>query len=154
MRLVPLTPENLGKAVGITLRPEQEAFVAPVVHSIAEAYVNPTAWPRVVVDGDDVLAFIMGNFDPDHELEAFRAGIWRLSVAASAQGRGVGRFAVNALEEEARDRGVERISVLWERGEHGPEGFYLKLGFVPTGEQLFGEVVAFKDLSMRGKAFP
>ena len=154
MKLASLTPENLGKAVGITLRSEQEAFVAPVVQSIAEAYVNPTAWPRLVVDGDDVLAFIMGNFDRDHELEAFRAGIWRLNVAASAQGRGVGRFAVNALEEEARARGVERISVLWERGEHGPEEFYLKLGFVPTGEEHFGEVVAFKDLSIPGKVVP
>ncbi|MHA7240776.1 GNAT family N-acetyltransferase [Arthrobacter sp. TMS1-12-1] len=149
MKLATLSPENLGRAVGITLRPEQEAFVAPVVQSIAEAYVNPTAWPRLVVDGDEVLAFIMGNFDPDHELEAFRAGIWRLNVAASAQGRGAGRFAVDALEEEARTRGVRRISVLWERGEHGPEGFYLKLGFVPTGEELFGEVVAFKNLDSR-----
>ncbi|MHA7283112.1 GNAT family N-acetyltransferase [Arthrobacter sp. TMS2-4] len=154
MELASLTPENLGKAVGITLRPEQEAFVAPVVQSIAEAYVTPTAWPRLVVDGDDVLAFIMGNFDPGNDLDAFRAGIWRLNVAAFAQGRGVGRFAVSALEEEARARGVERISVLWERGEHGPEGFYLKLGFVPTGEELFGEVVAFKDLSIREKVFP
>jgi hypothetical protein len=49
---------------------------------------------------------------------------------------------------------VERISVLWERGEHGPEEFYLKLGFIPTGEELFGEVVAFKDLSIGGKASP
>ncbi|OUM45664.1 GNAT family N-acetyltransferase [Arthrobacter sedimenti] len=151
MELESLTPENLGKAVSITLRPEQEAFVAPVVQSIAEAYVNPTAWLRLVVDGDEVLAFIMGNFDPDHEIEAFRAGIWRLNVAASAQGRGVGRFAVRALEEEARARGVKRISVLWERGEHGPEGFYLKLGFVPTGEELFGEVVSYKDLHNQGK---
>ncbi|RJT78448.1 GNAT family N-acetyltransferase [Arthrobacter cheniae] len=154
MELASLTQENLGKSVSITLRPEQEAFVAPVMQSIAEAYVNPTAWPRLVVDGDDVLAFIMGNFDPDHEIEAFRAGIWRLNVAASAQGRGVGRFAVGGLEEEARDRGVKRISVLWERGEHSPEGFYLKLGFVPTGKELFGETVAFKDLGPRGKMAP
>lgn len=50
------------------------------------------------------------------------------------------------LEAEARSRGVTRITVLWERGERGPEEFYLKLGFVPTGEELFGEVVAAKDL--------
>lgn len=147
MEIVQLTVDNLAKAVGITLRPGQEAFVAPVVQSIAEAYVNPTAWPRLVVDGDDVLGFIMGNFDPAQEVEAFRAGIWRLNVAASAQGRGVGRFAVSALEAEARARGVNRISVLWERGENGPEGFYLALGFVPSGKELFGEVVAFKDLT-------
>jgi diamine N-acetyltransferase len=27
------------------------------------------------------------------------------------------------------------------RHEHGPEEFYLRLGFRPTGEELFGQVV-------------
>lgn len=145
-RLVELTPDNIGAAVRITVSEQQRRFVAPVVESIAEAYVNPTAWPRMVMDGDEAVGFIMGNFDPDNELEAFRAGIWRLNVDEHAQGRGVGRFAVEQLESEARSRGVDRITVLWERGDGGPEEFYLRMGFVPTGEILFGEVVAAKSL--------
>ncbi|HEY6741716.1 MAG TPA: GNAT family N-acetyltransferase [Lapillicoccus sp.] len=145
LRLAELTPENLGAAVGLTLKPGQERFVAPVVQSIAEAYVTPTAWPRVVLDGDDVVGFVMANFDPDHELDAFRCGIWRLNVAADAQGRGVGRFAVDAVAEEARRRGQSRITVLWEKGGDGPEGFYLTLGFAPIGE-LFGETVGAKNI--------
>lgn len=144
--LAELTPDNLGAAIGVRVSESQTRFVAPVINSIAEAYVNPTAWPRLVMEGDDAVGFIMGNFDPDNELEAFRAGIWRLNVSELAQGRGVGRFAVEQLEAEARSRGVTRITVLWERGEGGPEEFYLKLGFVPTGEELFGEVVAAKEL--------
>jgi len=35
--------------------------------------------------------------------------------------------------------------VLWKRGPGGPEGFYVKLGFVPIGE-LFGEVVGAKNI--------
>lgn len=145
LTLAELTPDNLAAAVGLTLQPGQEGFVAPVVQSIAEAYVTPTAWPRVVVDGDRVLGFVMANFDPDNELEEFRCGIWRLTVAADAQGTGVGRFAVDAVAEEARRRGRSRLTVLWEQGEGGPEGFYLRLGFVPTGE-LFGETVGMKEL--------
>ncbi len=140
LTLVELTPENLSAAVGITLAPGQERFVAPVVQSVAEAYVTPTAWPRLVLDGDVVVAFVMANFDPDNELDAFRAGVWRLNVAATAQGRGVGRFAVGEVAAEARRRGAEQITVLWERGEGGPEGFYLRLGFFPTGE-LLGQTV-------------
>jgi len=87
----------------------------------------------------------MANFDPDNELEEFRCGIWRLNVAAHAQGRGVGTFAVDAVAGEARRRGRSRITVLWERGADGPEDFYLKAGFVPIGE-LFGEVVGAKDV--------
>lgn len=145
LHLAELTADNLPAAVGLTLRPGQERFVAPVVQSVAEAYVTPTAWPRVVVDGDEVVGFVMANFDPDNELPEFRCGIWRLNVAAAAQGRGVGRFAVHAVAEEARRRGNSRMTVLWERGDGGPEGFYRTVGFVPTGE-LFGEVVGTMDL--------
>lgn len=149
LRLAELTPDNLGAAVGLVLKPGQERFVAPVVQSIAEAYVTPTAWPRVVLDGDRVVGFVMANFDPDHELAEFRCGIWRLNVAADAQGRGVGRFAVDAVAEEARRRGRSRLTVLWEKGADGPEGFYRTVGFVPSGE-LFGEVVGTKDISSGG----
>jgi len=141
LRLEELTVDNLPAAVGIQLKPGQERFVAPVKDSIAEAYVNPTAWPRLILDGDEAVGFVMGNFDADHELEAFRAGIWRLNVAASAQGRGVGRFAVEQIAAEAGRRGFARITVLWEAGDEGPEKFYRSVGFEPTGEILFGEVV-------------
>jgi len=143
--LAELSAGNIDAAVGLQLRPGQERFVAPVVRSIAEAYVHPTAWPRVVFDGDQLVGFVMANFDPGNEQEAFRCGIWRLNVAAAAQGRGVGRFAVDAVAEEARRRGQSRITVLWVGGPDGPEGFYLELGFVPIGE-LLGEVVGAKQV--------
>jgi diamine N-acetyltransferase len=145
LTLAELTADNLPAAVGLTLRPGQERFVAPVVRSIAEAYVTPTAWPRVVLDGDRVVGFVMANFDPDNELAEFRCGVWRLNVAGDAQGGGVGRFAVQAVADEARRRGRSQLTVLWEQGDGGPEGFYRKLGFVPTGE-LFGETVGTLDL--------
>jgi len=142
VRLAELTPDNIHAACDIRVEPEQERFVAPVVDSIAEAYVRPdTTWPRLILDGERVVGFVMGAFDPGNEVDAFRAGIWRLNIAAGEQGRGYGRFAVNAVAEEARRRGHARITVLWERGEGGPEEFYLRLGFRPTGEELSGEVV-------------
>jgi diamine N-acetyltransferase len=141
LRLAELTVDNLPAAVGIQLKPGQEHYVAPVKDSIAEAYVNPTAWPRLILDDDEVVGFVMGNFDAGHEFDAFRAGIWRLNVAAVAQGRGVGRFAVEQIAAEAGRRGFDRITVLWEQGDDGPEKFYLSVGFEPTGEMLFGEVV-------------
>lgn len=146
LRLVAITEETLPQAVGVRVAPEQEAFVAPVVESLAEAYVTPTAWPRLILDGDEPVGFVMAGFDPDNEVPAFRCGIWRLNVDARHQGRGVGRFAVEAVVEEARRRGEERVTVLWERGERGPEAFYRRCGFEPTGEELFGEVVGARDV--------
>jgi diamine N-acetyltransferase len=146
LSLAPVTADTLPQAVAIRVAPEQEPFVAPVVESLAEAYAAPTAWPRLVLDGAAVVGFVMANFDPEEQVEAFRCGIWRLNVDRAAQGRGVGRFAVDAVLEEARRRGQQRVTVLWERGERGPEGFYRRCGFVPTGEELFGEVVAARDV--------
>jgi diamine N-acetyltransferase len=136
-----LNAGNIVAANTLTLKPGQEQFVAPVSHSIAEAYVNPTtAWPRVVLEDGEVVGFIMGNFDPQAS-EEFRSCIWRINVAADAQGHGVGTFAVHALADEARARGFERLTVLWESGEHGPEEFFLHVGFVPVGETQYGEVL-------------
>lgn len=142
LRLEEITPDNVGAAIRLKVSPQQEAVVAPVVNSLAEAYAaRDTAWPRLVFDGDRAVAFVMGNFDPDNEIDAFRCGIWRLNVAAGEQGKGYGRFAVQAVCEEALRRGLKRVTVMWERHEHGPEEFYLRLGFRPTGEVMFGEIV-------------
>jgi diamine N-acetyltransferase len=142
LRLVQPTPDNVDAACRIDVRPDQQKFVAPVVDSLAQAYVHyGTAWPRLILDGDRVVGFVMGNFEPESEIDAFRAGIWRLNIAAGEQGRGYGRFAVEAVAAEARRRGQKRITVLWEQGDGGPEGFYLRLGFTPTGEVIGGETV-------------
>lgn len=145
LRLEPLSEKNFDAAVGLRLKPGQEKFVASVEYSLAQAYVTPSAWPRLVYDGDTPVGFVMANFDPDHEIPEFRCGIWRLLVDADAQGRGAGRYAVDAVASEARRRGRSRITVLWEVDEGGPEEFYLKQGFVRTGE-LFGQVVGTKEI--------
>lgn len=137
-----LTPDYVQAACRIRVKPEQQKFVAPVVDSIAEAYVHyGTAWPRLILDDDRVVGFVMGGFDPENEIDAFRAGIWRLNISADEQGRGYGRFAVEAVAAEARRRGQKRITVLWVQGDGGPEGFYLRIGFTPTGEVMGGEIV-------------
>jgi diamine N-acetyltransferase len=142
LRLAELTPHNVAAACRIDVKPEQRKFVAPVAESIAEAYVHyGTAWPRLILDDDRVVGFVMGNFDPDSEIEAFRAGIWRLNIAADQQSRGYGRFAAEAIAAEVRRRSHQRIAVPWVQGDGGPEGFYLRLGFTPTGEVLGGEIV-------------
>jgi len=142
VRLVELTADNVDAACLIEVKPEQQKFVGTVANSLAQAYVHSgTAWPRLILDDDRLVGFVMGNFDPESEIDAFRAGIWRLNIAADEQGRGYGRFAVDAIAEEARRRGLKRITVLWVRGEGSPEGFYLRMGFTPTGEVIGGETV-------------
>jgi diamine N-acetyltransferase len=142
LTLEELSARNIVAANSLSLKPGQEQFLAPVSYSVAAATINPaTSWQRVVLDGDDVVGFIHGNFDPDNEHEEFRACIWRINVDAEAQGRGVGKFAAHALAEEARKRGFDRITVIWEPGEGGPEAFFHRIGFEDVGQTQYGEVI-------------
>ncbi|MFD5426035.1 GNAT family N-acetyltransferase [Streptomyces sp. NPDC127084] len=156
-RLEKITADNLDTAVGIRVRPDQEHRVAPVVKSLAEAYVHPgTAWPRLIVDGDRAVGFLMAFFDTDWAGDGagtdVRSGLWRLNIAAGEQGRGYGRFAVESVAAEIRRRGGSRLTTTWHPGEDGPEAFYLRLGFRPTGETSDGETVG--ELELGGVAQP
>ena len=142
LRLEELSAATIMHVNALGLKPGQEQFVTPVSYAAAAA-VTPahTAWQRVILDNDRVVGFVHGNFDSDAPQEEFRAALWRINVDADAQGMGVGTFAVNALINEARQRGVARLTVLWERGEDGPEAFFLFIGFKPVGETPYGEVI-------------
>jgi len=142
-----ITPANVAAACQLAVEPHQRDFVAPVAVSLAEAYTQPAvAWPRLILDDGEPVAFVMGGFDPGAELDFFRCGIWRLNVGAGVQGRGYGRFAVETVLEEARRRGNTTATVLWIPAAGGPEEFYLKLGFRPTGQTFNGEVVGRIEL--------
>lgn len=147
LRLEELSAATIVHVNQLSLKPGQEQFITPVSYAAAAA-VTPahTAWQRVVLDEDRVVGFIHGNFDPDATQEEFRAALWRINVDADAQGAGVGTFAVAELIAEARRRGVSRLTVLWERGEEGPEAFFLHIGFSPVGETPYGEVIGAIDL--------
>ncbi|MET9829496.1 GNAT family N-acetyltransferase [Streptomyces sp. NPDC006385] len=150
LRLEEITPQNFEAAIGIRVRPEQEFAVAPVTRSLAEAYVHPAdvAWPRLIVDGDRPVGFLMAFFDIDWHEDGtvFRSGLWRLNISAEEQGRGYGRFAVESVAAEIRRRGGKQLYVTWHPGANGPENFYLGLGFRPNGETSEGETVGVLEL--------
>ncbi|RZS53514.1 diamine N-acetyltransferase [Microcella putealis] len=142
LRVEELSAKTIVAANGLTLRPGQEQYVTPVSYSANDAYLNPTTtWARVVLDGDEVVGFVRGNFDPDNPREEFRSCVWRINVDAGAQGRGVGRFAVRELANEARTRGFETLHVIWEIGDDGPGDFFRRIGFVEVGETEYGEII-------------
>ena len=146
LRIEELSASNISAANTLSLKPGQEQFITPVSYSAAAAVNDPNVtWQRVVVDGDEVVGFIMGSFDPDAGDE-WSSILWRINVDAEDQGRGVGLFAVNALADEARRRGQSRLYVIWELGELGPQEFFLRAGFSPVGETQYGEILGAMDL--------
>ncbi|MGW2177825.1 GNAT family N-acetyltransferase [Streptomyces sp. NPDC001732] len=151
LRLEKITADNVEAACALKVRPDQEGLVKPVAWSLAQAYATPDiAWPRLIVDGERIVGFVMAfldvRFHPDDPEDKPRSGLWRLNIAADQQGRGYGRFAVEAVCEEIRRRGQTRATVTWVPGAHGPEGFYFGLGFRLTGETSGDQVVGELEL--------
>ncbi|MGR8008564.1 GNAT family N-acetyltransferase [Streptomyces hypolithicus] len=150
LRLEKITSANFEAAIALMVRPDQEHAVAPVVKSLAEAYVSPeTAWPRLILDGERPVGFLMAFLDIDFTGDGtdIRSGLWRLNIASGEQGRGYGRFAVESVAAEIRRRGGTRLTTSWATGDNGPEGFYLGLGFHPTGEMSGDQRVGELDLT-------
>ena len=143
LRLVELSASTIVAVNNMSLKPGQEEFLSPVSYGIAATVVNPqTTWQRVVLDEDEVVGFVSANFDHDAPEEHFRSVLWRINVDADEQGRGVGRFAVENLIEEARARGFDHLNVIYEAGDEGPEAFFQRVGFSPVGETEYAEVIA------------
>ncbi|CAN7244893.1 GNAT family N-acetyltransferase [Microbacterium maritypicum] len=143
LRMVELSAATIVAVNNLSLKPGQEQFLAPVSYGIAATVINPqTSWQRVILDRNEVVGFVSANFDAEAPEEHFRSVLWRINVDADDQGRGVGRYAVEALVDEARARGVDHVNVIYEAGEGGPETFFHRVGFTPVGETAYGEVIA------------
>ncbi|MFF3676112.1 GNAT family N-acetyltransferase [Streptomyces sp. NPDC002120] len=153
LRLEPVTAENFDAVCAIQVRPDQTHLVSPVVKSLAEAYVHTAAWPRAIVDGEEIVGFVMAfldiAWDPATDPADRRSGIWRLNIHAAHQGKGYGRFAIHAACEEIRARGTNEAYVSWHTGQGTPEPFYLGLGFRPTGEYAGDQRVGVLPLNTR-----
>ena len=113
-------------------------MVAPNARSIAQAHFSDKAWFRAIYADQTPVGFIMLYDDPE-EPEYF---LWRLMIAGPHQGNGYGRRAVELLIEYVKTRpGAKELRTSYVPVEGGPEGFYRRLGFQPTGEVDDGEVV-------------
>lgn len=146
-----LVLEQLRTAV--LLPPEQAEYVGGSVDdALHEAATYPEAkpWPRgVFVDGFPV-GFVMLSWDvrpdpPDPGLVG-PWFLWKLMISRDHQGRGYGRAVVAAVADIVRAQGGTELLTSYGEGPGDPSGFYVSVGFVPTGERHEGEVLARLDL--------
>ena len=121
-----------------TLSGQQQKMVAPNAMSIAQAHFSDKAWFRAIYADEVPVGFIM-LYDDAEKPEYF---LWRLMIAGPNQGKAYGRRALLLLIEYVRTRpGAKELLASYVPIEGGPEGFYRKLGFAPTGKVDDGEVV-------------
>lgn len=150
--------ENIWDIVDLTVKPEQENFVASNVQSILEAYVTVTAGevalPFGIYNDDTLVGFVMfgygSNGDEDEpEIAEGNYCIWRFMIDKDHQGKGLGKQAVKASIDYLRSEPVNSAQFCWLSYE--PENvvarrLYQSVGFQENGEMCGDEIVAVLDL--------
>lgn len=144
-----ITPDNSEAIFKLSVADSQKHLVATNERSIAQAHFEEAAWFRAIYAGEEPVGFAMLH-DEALRTEPREAGylvLWRFMIDERFQGMGLGKEAMRLIIAHARTRpGVQRLQTSWERGEGSAEGFYLKLGFAPTGVDEDGEMWAYLDL--------
>lgn len=151
VEFVEVTPDNYDLVARLSTHHTQEAFVAPMLWSYADALfpevvegASVIPWMRAV-EADGVLAaFVMVALEMEGHPEPY---LWRLLVDRLHQRRGLGRRIMELLIADCRGRGARGILTSWEEGPGSPRPFYEGLGFVPTGKIVDGETEARLDLT-------
>jgi diamine N-acetyltransferase len=139
-----ITQEDAVAIIDLKVADNQTHFVANNAVSIAQAYYEPKAWFRAVYADETPVGFIMLSDDPEKP-EYF---LWRFMMDANHQGKGYGKQAIQRLVDYVRTRpGAKELMVSYVPGEGSPEGFYIKQGFVPTGEKDEDELIARMPLT-------
>ena len=139
-----VTPDTVRAICRLTVRPDQQGFVAPNAISIAQAHFSPEAWFRAIYADETPVGFVM----LERSAETHEYTLWRFMVAADHQGKGYGRRGLELVIEDIRaaDPDATELTTSWMPGDGTPEPFYRGLGFVPTGEMDDEEVVGKLEL--------
>jgi GNAT superfamily N-acetyltransferase len=131
--------------------PAQERFVGTVAGALADAREYPEAnpWFRAVYADDEPVGFVLLSWDVPPQPPRIIGPwfLWKLLIDERQQGRGLGRATVLGVADVVRANGARELLTSCVPGLEGPEGFYLRLGFVPTGElDDIGETILALDL--------
>jgi len=139
-----ITQENLEDLIRLAPTDAQKGFVSPIVYSIAESKVTPEEIPLAIYEGDELVGFLMYGICPSDG----KYWILRLMVDQQYQHKGVAHAAVReALRRLHTLPSCDEVRVSYEPDNESGARLYESLGFCPTGETRFGEVVATLHLS-------
>ena len=145
-----ITDDNIQSVLAMRTTPEQERFVSSVAQSLAEAAECPEAnpWFRAVFVDLRPVGFVMLGWDVEPEPPELVGPwfLWKLLIDHRHQGRGYGKAVVQEVVRLIRAEGATELLTSYAPGEGGPDGFYARLGFIPTGEFHDGEILTRLDL--------
>ena len=131
-----ITPATVDAILALSVGEGQTRYVATNAKSIAQAHFHPEAWFRAIYADDEPVGFLMlydGSLSPNPDKQG-QYFLWRFMIDARFQRLGFGHHALDLLVQHVRSRpNARRLLTSYVPGTGGPEGFYRKYGFRPTG---------------------
>lgn len=140
IRLQEVTKDNWIDCIHLSLHPEQEAYLASNVASIAESKFEPDNQLRAVYKDKKVIGFIafcVEDDPPDPELY----WIFRFMIDKDFQGLGYGTKALNLALEEIEQLGAKRIHTMHKPKNEIAGKLYQKVGFSYIGHLDDGDLL-------------
>jgi diamine N-acetyltransferase len=142
-----VSEENWDVVCDLELLKHQEDWLASNSYSIAQASFYPNFHTRAVYKDEEVIGFLMYVSMEEEGEAAGSYAIYRFMVDRRHQGQGHGRAALGlALKEIAARPGAKAISISYKPDNAIAKGFYASFGFVETGIDEVGEMVAMFEL--------
>ena len=141
-----ITDENRDAVLAVRVAPAQERFVGTVAGALGDAEAIPEGnpWYRALYADDRPVGFVMlsWNVAPDPPRIIGPWFLWKLLIDERHQRRGYAREAVRLVADILRANGATELLTSCIPGDDGPEPFYRRIGFVPTGDlDESGEIV-------------
>lgn len=147
-----ITDENRDDLVALRVEPSQERFVGTVADALTDADEIPEGkgWYRAIYADREPVGFVMLSWDvvprPPRIIGPWF--LWKLLIDERHQHRGYGREAVELVAQVVRENGGTELLTSAVQAVDGPEAFYRRLGFTPTGDfDENGEIILALKLS-------
>ncbi|PEP73616.1 spermidine acetyltransferase [Bacillus toyonensis] len=139
--LNPIDKNNWEEAIRLSVKEEQQIFIASNLYSIAEVQFLDNFYAKGIYLDEKMIGFTMFGIDPDDN----NYWIYRLMIDENFQGKGIGKQAISLVIDEIRRNNHTNISLIMIG--YAPENLtakfvYKKVGFIETELSPWGEQLA------------
>jgi diamine N-acetyltransferase len=159
-----VSEDDVQAVMGLRRGPGQERYLGRMISHFEDAIADAKACSRMwsVHDGDELVGFVMISDNIPAETLAADDDmvgpyfLWRLLIDARFQKRGFGAATIDAVVEYLRGRpGADTLWTSAAPGDGSPQAFYLRYGFVKSGDVKWGgEELMYLDLTGGGAVRP
>ncbi|MEI4603028.1 GNAT family N-acetyltransferase [Bacillus cereus] len=139
--LKPIDKSNWKEAIRLSVKEEQQTFIASNLYSIAEVQFLDHFYSKGIYLDGKMIGFTMFGIDPDDN----NYWIYRLMIDEKFQGKGIGKQAIYLVIDEIRQDNYTSIPLIMIG--YTPENLtakfvYKKAGFIETKLSSWGEQLA------------